>query len=804
METIHDLIEVHKRNIEDNVGNVDRMNVFFVHSLGGGTGSGIFPIIASIISDKVRDMGVDTYVSGIGVISKVKDPAIVEEPGFRPNTYASFRDVMRMSDDEERVLPLYSKRKPDETETIDGRLEDPEETDRLIQDPFDNYWFVGINESLKQTGTKTGQMESYMEEVDNAVGESILSISRRKGDKENWSTKQGVAGSLGESEVAVPIEVMEEYCQTLEDSISQKESLYGGEIPEKYRELERDKQQTESPYRTSLHRQIRDIDDNIDEIIDATLGENFEEESGGFNIKDEIESLGGQPKDIFDPNEGIKEAVDSVYDGVDACEVAKLKVKDIFLNQIDKHREEVVSRYNETVDELCGKEQYDVPMKDVSRKQRRISLEREIQEEIEEKEGLKESLEFGNIKKFLEGVKKVVLGSYFLPPEKSQIESDIQEAKDDRVELNNATRLKKNMEDMVDYIEEKHLSTKESLKESVRDLYDTKTDLDEYKFTLSNAKYSTRLGYLPVNREVIEEDLTSEWLKNNISDIQDCFDKGLVKEEDFEDAIDKQLEASFPWEDAVMMSGDPTEIDGDYNGNENQASWVFYHKDNEELTEDIVDELDYAGTDIKSSGGDELKYSVDPFRVKFVSMYNTPYVDGLEVYQTLDGLADSDDLGTFTNESPYDDWRQAHAYPEWYGDDVREAFGVEKTVTLHKPPGLDWENHVDTSDIKQDAETYAKKYALFEYLYQGRHWERYKAYEENWFEGWSKTLEEEAGIDKSRLKDLAPSNEKRSRWARGTLEWSELVREFEQKMLQKESVMINWDLPEEQKEGVWD
>jgi hypothetical protein len=806
-DIINKIIETHMSDVEDLRTEIpNRMNIFIAHSLAGGTGSGTFPLVAAMANEKAKEMNYDTYLSGIGVISKVKDPILVEEPGFRPNMYASMRDVMKMSSDK-RVLPIYSKKGPGQSSNIGERLEDGgEATDFHLDDPVDHYWFVGINEGLKERGKESGQSESYVEEIDNTIAESVLSLSRLKGEKENFVEERGVCGSLGEAEITVPMDIIERYCETQEDVREMSSDLFGGDIPEGYRELEpsgEDKVDVENFYSEARGKQKEHIDDDIEEIFDRVAEENFGGDKTIFSedIESELDKLGSEIRDIFDPEDTVEEEIDEIYNNLDTCEVARLKIKAVFKKRIlDEYRDEVYKQFNETVDELCRKERYDIRTKGVSREQRRYSLRREIKEQIEENEASLESLNFSNVEKLIEAGKMVAGGSYVYPPKKSKIRSKLREAEEDLSDLNSVCRHKDNFEKMEEYISERHTEAKRGLKKLVDEFYSMKTDMDRDKQTLVESNYSTRLGYLPVNEDIIEGSLDKEWLEDNISDIRDCFDEDLVNREDFNDALKKQVKITYPWEESVTRKGEENKIQGEYRGDEEQTLWIFYHESNEQVVEDHFDDDSYVElTETARSGGDKLAYSGDPYRIKMVAMFNSPHVDLLDTYQILDDLKEENDLGSFTNpdDSPYDDWRQAHAYAEWYDDEIRRSFGVEKTVTLYRPPPLDM-SHIDVSDVDLDQVTYIIKYGLEEYLWNGKLWERYENVDENWFRGWGKTLQEETDISKGDLGDLKNNNYIKQ-WDRGARDWKEILNMTKENMIRDKKVDIRWEIPEEQK-----
>jgi hypothetical protein len=82
---------------EDIEKDVNRVNIWVMNSLGGGTGSGSFPIISSMLDHIRHDIpGMDEgnfYLYGVGSLPIVEKETNTKQAGYRLNSYAAIRDV---------------------------------------------------------------------------------------------------------------------------------------------------------------------------------------------------------------------------------------------------------------------------------------------------------------------------------------------------------------------------------------------------------------------------------------------------------------------------------------------------------------------------------------------------------------------------------------------------------------------------------------------------------------------------------------------------------------------------------------
>lgn len=82
--------------------NAKQLNVIHVHSLGGGTGSGTFPLIAHMLDDMADSLqgaagGMNIYTAGVGVVPEVvHNLDTFNPPGdnrYYANAYAALNDL---------------------------------------------------------------------------------------------------------------------------------------------------------------------------------------------------------------------------------------------------------------------------------------------------------------------------------------------------------------------------------------------------------------------------------------------------------------------------------------------------------------------------------------------------------------------------------------------------------------------------------------------------------------------------------------------------------------------------------------
>jgi hypothetical protein len=137
--------------VDDRVNAIDDqdvadVNVWLVNSLGGGTGSGSFPLLAALVHQITSAMSYDFYRAGIGSLPRLDglEKQLHTPQGntdFYVNAYAALRELRALVnfDDEHDHYPLDIGLEAEHPNV-------PGSSITLEENPFDTYWLLGFKE----------------------------------------------------------------------------------------------------------------------------------------------------------------------------------------------------------------------------------------------------------------------------------------------------------------------------------------------------------------------------------------------------------------------------------------------------------------------------------------------------------------------------------------------------------------------------------------------------------------------------------------------------------------------------------
>jgi hypothetical protein len=152
-EQIAQFYEQRKRDTAQQVKN---LHIWVVNSLGGGTGSGVFPIVAAILSD-LKDRH-DATLNGLASLPRLDDlegrDSPPEQRRFHANAYAALAELQKVVNyDDDPAHEHY----PLEIDLESGRLtgDITSETITIDQNPFDLYWLIGFDEESNSASYRT-------------------------------------------------------------------------------------------------------------------------------------------------------------------------------------------------------------------------------------------------------------------------------------------------------------------------------------------------------------------------------------------------------------------------------------------------------------------------------------------------------------------------------------------------------------------------------------------------------------------------------------------------------------------------
>lgn len=208
---------VAKRNKSVSASQVTELNIWVVNSLAGGTGSGVFPLVAGLLDEVLAELEaeqrIETTLRGVGSLLRierlteqmVKHPTL---PSYYLNAYTALKDLQVLLDNKSASISLH----PDASSYIKDELE--------VGGAFDQYLLVGVRE----------QEQDYFTSVNRMVADAIyyFGATVAMGNLPNHpQAQQASLFSLDAGELTLPVETADEYV------------ALGEEIEETQQELDR-------------------------------------------------------------------------------------------------------------------------------------------------------------------------------------------------------------------------------------------------------------------------------------------------------------------------------------------------------------------------------------------------------------------------------------------------------------------------------------------------------------------------------------------------------------------------------------
>jgi len=226
---VRDFADKHSADLSEEGSS---LTIWLLHSLGGGTGSGSFPILAAMLkgikADVEKELGEGLIsICGVGSLPTMpEDPAapIEGDPVYYANSLAALRELERMLEGKVEI-PIYSSNV----------------TLSLDEFPFAKYFMIGVNESELKKGIKEEWVEAYIDEKNFSVASCILALYEHLTGPEHWprarAGKEFAIGSLSEHEISVPMWLLKNYVDK-KKSLEEREDELKRVIEEKKRVMD--------------------------------------------------------------------------------------------------------------------------------------------------------------------------------------------------------------------------------------------------------------------------------------------------------------------------------------------------------------------------------------------------------------------------------------------------------------------------------------------------------------------------------------------------------------------------------------
>jgi hypothetical protein len=645
-----------------------RYHLVVVADLGGGTGSGIVPVLAAVLDRIGRRIegqnDADVRVLGVGVVPPLgfepTDDPLPVEPVSYLNAYGALRNLSTLlgaSGDDPVAVPVYSQATVSGGYGADGDgrpAGDASTVFRLDRAPFDAYWLVGADH-----GRTTDRWNGTEWQTPAMVARAIRALSECAAPDVDHAFQSRVSdvpplGALGYGAVAVPHRQLRRYCE---------------------RRRERDE----------LQRRLQEVvERNISELQDerkalTTALERTDGDDEWFaRVRGHLGTDPETPADLIDaPPGALGEALDEVAERSDLR--TTLATVTGLANDViggrDGGGEGVCARVRSAVEETCREvvSAYSVDptfQQDGAVVERVGALERELDARIERCRRRLETTDPG-----IRDLLPPVVDGFTSERERlastlDRLESDRGRVAAARARLESARRLESLAEERLQAARER-VATRlgdidRDLQHFRRERADLRDALDELgrdiealRRSLTDPPTTGATFVLPLRREAIR-DVTLETLESELTSIAAYRDHGLLvtDDEEFEALLADCHAFSRSWPASVSQHEVATTSTAHH-----ELSVVLYHRANESCVSDFVESV--TGPDaLRTSAQSSFGYASDPFRIEFVAVTHEGRLESLRGFDRLsemraDGVFDA--LG-----HPYRDHRRALAYPEWY------------------------------------------------------------------------------------------------------------------------------------------
>lgn len=837
---IRDEIRNHFEELSQGLHVDDFLNIFYIHSLGGGTGSGTFPLLTfslrEIADITEAQFNIDVYLSGVGVVPEIQETVASPEgdPRYFANSYASLQDLQQMigpTSSNPLRLPAVSKFVRQDLDLVEEGELDEELSTRLVNNhfeitatPFNHYFVVGVDEGRIGGETVAG-LEHYQEYIDKTIAECVQSLPRFEGSLvDNWMQGQ-TTGSFGQAELSVPDETVGLYAELKSDRQAVAEAKATNEeqvedLNEQIRTLENI---ITDPFDTVPHIVARNNpgtegeSESAEANEPATARERDTEPAADLEgkLEQRIGDRIGRGTTIADEvaDEDITSLLDEIEEdyGSNGVMVRRLTIEKLLTDHLDDAKTTIDGNWTNKISQywqehsLSSKDAYggSVPPEKITLEDKATILQRFFDDKIDEAE---ETLaNAGPVEKRTSdtiGIDGPAWNEWKdrLETEREDFSQIHQKHRKIHGLIRHTRTERRQANDRLEAQQDERKGHRAEVQEEIEDqedrLDELKRQLQNTKAELTNESFTRRLGFLPIQEHRLAELDTETY--EQIDSLVDYVDRGLVTEADLRDGIETQVEDSLAWENQIM---DFDYSDHSYREPDNQM-WILYPKSfgKSEYLDLLPDSNEYGinynpGLRTPQETEEDTMHLEDPYTIKFMTYGMRGPIGATSYFKRLDKMARGGQLNRMLGGQEDDlNHRHSFAYMEWYDREIKNAFNISDSVELRMPPELDPDRIIleGVEGEVEEIEKYIRTNGLSAYLWQGDTWDQYEGHAgPDAFTGWRDDLEG-AGVFYNDLQQVTPSVQEVKEWLNNYQKWEELIELYVQNMIDREGIKIEW------------
>ena len=178
--------------------------IWFIHTLGGGTGSGIFPALVVNIREWAKnileDREIKPLIFCVGILPSATNIRNITFAGFNKryiaNSYAALRELELLSNPKNLKILSFS---PHEIREIE-----------IKERPFNRYFLFGIDEDKVGKLENVEAVEEYLTSSNKVIINMMYAITKYRDIENLWLYVRSPFVVFGESELIIPIKEAEE------------------------------------------------------------------------------------------------------------------------------------------------------------------------------------------------------------------------------------------------------------------------------------------------------------------------------------------------------------------------------------------------------------------------------------------------------------------------------------------------------------------------------------------------------------------------------------------------------------------
>lgn len=208
--------------VEELLSDSENANIWILSSLGGGTGSGMQPILAAMLYDVVREIDIlgaqdpGVYINGVGTLPKLSGlegghyPDVKAE--YIANSYVALRELRSLFERDHSEDPIEINVYADDRGTLKE-----DQIPAIKETPFEKYFILPIEE--KELTTKRSR-----DNMNRIVSDTILYFSTAAGienypdiDDADIGYEEETIYTINETTVTVPYDDIVNYVELDED-----------------------------------------------------------------------------------------------------------------------------------------------------------------------------------------------------------------------------------------------------------------------------------------------------------------------------------------------------------------------------------------------------------------------------------------------------------------------------------------------------------------------------------------------------------------------------------------------------------